>query len=226
MRVMDIEFKNDRDYFGGSRRREIKRSSTLYSKYSKPWWNTEQVELDKMKGYGIMIFKGQGSMKLTESAKPPETVEESVPKASLESAQPTTASLEKTAGFAANSNGATIAVILTGTAVPFPDSQSFSHDISINQDNTVFSVQSTGRYYISYSINLVEAQMLGARLMVNGEAVKASTIEPINAMNTFRAEVMLELTEESSISLEIFGILGVAILQSGVGATITLLKLD
>ncbi|HDR7796183.1 TPA: hypothetical protein QCY19_004921, partial [Bacillus luti] len=129
--------------------------------------------------------------------------------------------------FAANTTGATIAVILSGTSVSLPNSQTFSGGITVDGTNTVFTVPNTGRYFINYGVNLQAALLLSTRLLINGVGNTASTITPVLSVSQFNNTIIVPLTAGSTISLQFFGLLGAAILLSGsAGATLTIMQVS
>jgi len=114
---------------------------------------------------------------------------------------------------------------LGGTAVPLPNDQQLNN-ITVNGINTVFTVTQAGIYYISYNINLTEGLLVGARITVNGTPVEQFTINPLLTLSNFHADGILTLAAGDSITLQLFGLLGVATLQEGLGASLTIIRLD
>ncbi len=132
-----------------------------------------------------------------------------------------------TSAYAANTNGTVLTVILTGTLVPLPDSQLLSPDITVNAGNTVFTVQTAGRYLLSYDINTTAALASGTRLLINGVANTASTVAPLVSLSHFSNELLLNLSAGDTVSLEMFGIASVTTLLPGsAGASLTLIRLS
>ncbi len=87
-----------------------------------------------------------------------------------------------TAAFAANTAGASVAVALGGTAIPLPNAQVFSADITANTTSTLFGVSNAGRYRISYHVNATAGLLMGTRLVINGVNNTASTVAPALAV--------------------------------------------
>ncbi len=129
-------------------------------------------------------------------------------------------------GFAANTGGSIIAVVLGGTEIPLPNGQNLSNGIIANGANTVFTVSNAGRYRIAYYANTSAALLMGARLIINGAANLASSINPVLSQSHFAAEVIVTLPAGSTISLQFFGLLGAASLQLGNGASLTIQQLN
>lgn len=131
-----------------------------------------------------------------------------------------------TSSYAANTTGASIAVVLLGTLVPLPSDQNIGSGISVNGSNDTFTVSTAGRYYISYQLNLTAGLLLGSRLLINGVANVASTITPVLTVSTFNNDVILTLAANTTISLQLFGLLGTAtLINNAAGAALTIIHL-
>ena len=140
---------------------------------------------------------------------------------------PTGPNVTATSAFAANTQGSSILVALGGTLVPLPDSQLLSPDITVDGTNTVFTVNTTGRYQLSYDINITAALGSGTRLLINGAPNLASTVAPVISLSHFSNEILLDLTAGNTVSLQMFGIASAATLLPGsAGASLTLLRLS
>ncbi|WP_350338999.1 hypothetical protein [Paenibacillus sp. UMB4589-SE434] len=120
-----------------------------------------------------------------------------------------------------------MAVILGGTNIALPNAQSIGPGITVNGANTVFTVAVGGRYYITYQINLTAALLVSSRLLINGAANLASTITPVLSLSSFNNDIIVPLTANSTISLQLFGLLGAATLLGGsAGAALTIIQLS
>ncbi len=128
-------------------------------------------------------------------------------------------------GFAANTSGSVIAVLLGGTDVALPNAQNLGTGITVNGANSIFTVANAGRYRISYNINLTAGLLLSTRILVNGTEVTAMTNSPVLSLSNFRAEGIVTLTAGSTVQLQMFGLLGAATLSSGQGAALTIQQL-
>lgn len=137
--------------------------------------------------------------------------------------------LTSTSGFAANTNGILITVLVVGTNIALPSSQVLSPNIVANGSNTVFTVNTFGRYRISYQINTTAALLLGSRLMINGSANAASVINPVISLSKFAAAIEIDLAVGSTVSLQMFAPLlagAATLLGSGVGASLMIIRLS
>lgn len=131
-----------------------------------------------------------------------------------------------TSAFAANTSGSSITVILAGTLIALPDAQVTSPDITVNGANTVFTINTTGLYRISYIINTTAALLLGSRLIVNGSPNTASTIAVGLSTSNFRNEININLVAGATVSLQLFGLLGTAVLlSSSAGASLMIVRI-
>ncbi|MBA1335130.1 MAG: hypothetical protein HPY66_0752 [Firmicutes bacterium] len=68
--------------------------------------------------------------------------------------------------------------------------------------------------------------LLGSRLIINGSDNLASTINPVLTLSSYSAEIIVTLPANSTITLELFGLLGTAVLQAGAGASLTIIRLE
>ena len=62
-------------------------------------------------------------------------------------------SVTNTSAFVTNTSGAAVSVVTGGTLIPLPNGQLLSPDIKANADSTVFTVDTAGRYQITYNVN-------------------------------------------------------------------------
>ena len=134
-----------------------------------------------------------------------------------------------TAAFAANTQGSTILAALGGTAIPLPNAQVLSADITANAGNTVFTVATAGTYQISYHVNTTLSLLMGTRLVSNGVNNTASTIAPVVSTSHFQNQIKVTLPANSTITLQIYPpvVAGTAILVGGgAGASLTIIRLS
>jgi hypothetical protein len=99
-----------------------------------------------------------------------------------------------------------------------------SADITMNGANTQFTVNTAGRYRISYHINTTASLLLGSRLLINGSENFASRISPVLSISNFMSEIEIDLGVGATVSLQMFAplIAGTAILLTG-GAAASLM---
>jgi hypothetical protein len=139
----------------------------------------------------------------------------------------TTADVSAATGFAANTSGSVIAVLLGGTSVPLPDAQNLAAGITVNGANTVFTVANAGRYRLWYKVNLTASLLVSSRLMINGVANTATTFTPVLAASGLEAEAVVTLTAGATVSLQLFGLLGAAVLlNNSQGAALTIQRVE
>lgn len=140
---------------------------------------------------------------------------------------PTGVNVTATSSFAANTSGSVLAVVLAGVLVPLPDAQVLPADITVNGANTIFTVNTAGRYRLSYEVNTTASLASGTTLLINGIANTASTIAPLVSLSHFSNEVMLDLAAGTTVSLQMFGIVSAATLLPGsAGASLMITRLS
>lgn len=115
-------------------------------------------------------------------------------------------------GYAANTNGPAIPVVLNGTDIPFPNAQKLSGGFTMDGTNTVMTVANAGRYQISYKMNTTAALLISARVRVNGADLAGSLVNPLISVNNFASTVIADLPAGSTIQVQFFGLLGIAVL--------------
>lgn len=133
-----------------------------------------------------------------------------------------------TAGFAANTAGGLISVIVAGTNISFPSIQVLSPDITLTSGNTLFTVNTAGLYRISYHINTTAAVLLGARLVINGGNVQGSIVPPALSLSQYKGEIEASLSAGDTVRLQMYAPLlaGAATLLSGsIGASLMIIRL-
>lgn len=140
---------------------------------------------------------------------------------------PTGVNVTATSSFAANTSGSVLSVVLAGVLVPLPDAQVLPADITVNGANTIFTVNTAGRYRLSYEVNTTAALASGTTLLINGTANTASTIAPLVSLSHFSNEIMLDLAAGATVSLQMFGIVSAATLLPGsAGASLMITRLS
>lgn len=128
-----------------------------------------------------------------------------------------------TAGFAANTSEAVISTLLRTVLVPSPNRHVLSSDIVLNRFNTVFTANTPGRYRISCQMNVTLELLLRSRLLINGSAYTPSVISPMPSKASFHNEVIVDLASSSTVTLELYGLLGtVILLKNSIGASFQL----
>ena len=138
-----------------------------------------------------------------------------------------------TAAYLTSTSGQTVSVLKDGAAISMTDIVRNSPDISISNGKDI-TVNTPGRYLISYNVNTSLPSNAGTRLMINGMANPASVIAPSIAVpptsvlkSHFSAEIIVDLTAKSTVSLQMFGVLANIILMpdSG-GANLSIVRLS
>ncbi|WP_454499858.1 BclA C-terminal domain-containing protein [Brevibacillus parabrevis] len=98
--------------------------------------------------------------------------------------------------------------------------------VTVNGANTTFTVPSAGNYLLSYSINTTAALLVSTRLVINGSPFTPSIVAPTLSLSSFHNTIIAPLGANSTITLQLFGLLGTATLLTGAGATLTIVRLN
>ena len=120
-------------------------------------------------------------------------------------------------GYAANTVGSVLAIVLTGVDVPLPSAQNLG-SITVNGANTVFTVPTAGRYRIAYRVNATATVGLGAAsaIVVNGATRPAQLrFAPLLSVSSYQAEGIITLAAGDNIRLELSGIIALTTLLTG-----------
>lgn len=134
-----------------------------------------------------------------------------------------------TAGFAANTEGSLITVFVAGTDISFPNIQLLSSDITLTSDDTLFTVNTSGVYRISYHVNTTAAVLLGTRLVINNGNMPQATIPPAIALSQFYNEIEVSLEAGAKIRLQMYAplLVGAAtLLGNSLGASMMIIRLS
>ena len=126
---------------------------------------------------------------------------------------------------AVNATGDTITVVLGGTVIPLPDYQELD-GFTTNATNAVFTVPFSGTYMISYRVSTTAALLMSSRVLRNGNELGGSTFSPAVSVSTFTATTFAALDAGDRIQLQLFGLIGAAVLQLGTGANLTIIRLS
>ncbi|WP_330379793.1 BclA C-terminal domain-containing protein [Anaeromassilibacillus senegalensis] len=125
---------------------------------------------------------------------------------------------------ALNTNGATIAVVLGGTPVPLPNDQVLD-SFTVNAANDTFTVPVTGTYLITYDVKTTASLLLSSRVLLNGTPLAGTIFAPAVSVSNLSATRIAPLAAGDTLQLQLFGLLGAAVLQGGNGANLTVVRL-
>ena len=126
-------------------------------------------------------------------------------------------------GFAANNTGDSFAInLLTPTIIPLPDEHNLSPDITVNGASTVFTVNETGLYRISYYVNVVTADSFASQILINGSEYIPSIVDIGGNINSTSTEVFVSLAAGDTISLALLGEPTTLDLSTGSGAVLVI----
>ena len=75
------------------------------------------------------------------------------------------------------------------------------------------------------SFNITLALLLSSRVTLNGSTLAGSVFSPIASVTGFTATTITTLDAGDELSLQLFGVIGTAVLQGGAGATLTVIRL-
>ena len=120
-------------------------------------------------------------------------------------------------------------MLVSGTPISMTDTQQKSTDIKASNDGTTITVDTAGRYLISYNVNTSAPVLtgVGTRLMINGAANDASVLIAALPQTHFSNEILVNLKAGSTVSLQMFGIAtATTLLPGSAGATLSIIRLS
>ena len=137
------------------------------------------------------------------------------------------------AAFAANTRGSTIERSPQGKSIGLSEEQVRSPDILTNNDGTVFTLTKGGVYEISYHVNLLAPQRVGARLEINGGFPEGGAVAPTVPTAQFAHTLTANLPAGATVSLQLYSLPGqppstdsVKLITEGVGASLMIIRLS
>ena len=125
---------------------------------------------------------------------------------------------------ALNTAASTIAVVLGGTNVPLA-TQPYMDGFTANAANDTFTALTAGTYLITYDINTTDALTMSSRILLNGAPIANSIYAPVIASTSFYATFIQTLAAGDTLTMQLFGLLGAAVLQTGNGASLNVIRL-
>ena len=125
----------------------------------------------------------------------------------------------------ANTAGGMSTVLAAGVNVSFNEGI-LPAGINIDGSNEVLTVADGGVYRISYNVNTTVAETLGVQVPVNNIPVAASQLLPGLPTSSYRNDFIVELDDNSTISLALYSLDGVVTLITGAGANMTVMQLS
>ena len=141
-----------------------------------------------------------------------------------------------TAVFAANTQGPAINVpAYSGVAIPLPDAQVMSADITANPENTVFQVNKKGVYLLSYRVNLTKPAQVGTKLLINNMARTTSLVIPAAPTASFENQHVHLMNAGETLQLQLCAAplpglspkaQTVTLAGSGTGASLSIILLE
>lgn len=109
--------------------------------------------------------------------------------------------------------------------MPLPDNQILD-SFTVNGANVTFTVPETGTYMISYQAATTAALLISTQILLNGSPLNGSTVTPSLPTTLFTASLFANLTAGDTLQLEMFGLLVTAVLRSGNGAFLEVIRLS
>ncbi|WGT41741.1 hypothetical protein QH639_15880 [Lysinibacillus sp. 1 U-2021] len=115
---------------------------------------------------------------------------------------------------ASNTSGSLIAVVLSGTNIPLPNAQQLNN-VTVNGANDIFTVQESGTYELEYHVYITTPSMVSSRILLNGIQLPDSALNPATGTDSLTKKATVNLNAGDTLSLQLYGLIGVVTLFSG-----------
>ncbi|MBM7648418.1 hypothetical protein JOC78_001360 [Bacillus ectoiniformans] len=116
-------------------------------------------------------------------------------------------------------------VTLGGSNVPLPDNKQLN-SVTVNPANDVFTVQQSGTYDLEYKVYLTTELFVSSKILLNGSLLPNSEFNPAAVpANYLTKKVTVNLAAGDSISLQLYGLLGVVTLVGNDVSKATMLSI-
>ena len=129
---------------------------------------------------------------------------------------------------AGNKQGSTLNLSANGERIPLAAPRVMGDGFTTPGNDQFFNVGSAGTYLISYTVRTVDAVATGACVSNSSSntqgCIPALTQFSTTAQDQFQGQAIVELTASTQLNLRLIGT-GTAILQGGVGASLTVVRL-
>lgn len=136
---------------------------------------------------------------------------------------PTDATTVAFSGF--NGSGSTISVVAGGTAIPLT-TQSFNSGFTLSSDGTTLTCNTSGNYRIDYRIRTSATVLMSSGVTRNGTQISSLVCSPGVTGTQYNGTSIIGLTAGDVLTLTFYGTAGTATLASGVGASLTLVRIS
>ena len=125
---------------------------------------------------------------------------------------------------AMNTSCTELTVTPCGSNIPLADEQ-LIRNFYVKDNDTTFVFEEAGIYYVNYEIKAISLLLMSSRLIINGSELMSSVDSPDINKSIFSGSLIDCFNAGDNISLQLFGILGVIALQSGVGASLNIIRI-
>lgn len=125
-----------------------------------------------------------------------------------------------------NQTGATIVVILGGTPIPLPVTN-YNSGYTVAGGGASVTINTAGSYFITYEIGLTAAIAVQAAVFSGGSALASTVTNPgLLTVTTLTKTSIVNLGAGAVLTLQLFGLAATAVLQSGAGASLTIIRIQ
>ena len=126
--------------------------------------------------------------------------------------------------FSAYAKNISIAVVLGGTSIPFSN-VNYSEGFTFTPNTTSITVKNTGTYLIDYKIRTTVSLVMSSTVTRNAVKLDRLTYSPGITGSTYSGTAIISLNSNDILELQLFGLVGTAVLADGVGAVLNIIRL-
>nr|WP_223869375.1 hypothetical protein [Paenibacillus sabuli] len=110
--------------------------------------------------------------------------------------------------------------------VPFPNAQNLSADITVNGASTLFTINTTGRYLITYVLYPTLSLLTTFQLRLNGTGVNGTQVSAAVGIGIVQNQVIINVTAGNTISVTATAALAgsVTLAAGSTAATISMVR--
>ncbi|HAU35493.1 MAG TPA: hypothetical protein DCW76_14645 [Lysinibacillus sp.] len=105
-------------------------------------------------------------------------------------------------------------MILSGTDIPLPNDQQLNN-VNVNGGSNTFTVQQSGTYELEYHVYLTTPLLVSSRIQLNGTQIPNSVVNPVVSTDYLTKKATVNLSAGDTLSLQLYNLLGAAILVPG-----------
>lgn len=126
--------------------------------------------------------------------------------------------------FSAYSGGETVLVVLGGTEIDL-ETVTYNNGFGFTAGGEDITVLNAGTYKLDYRIITTASLLMSSTITRNGTSIPAMTCSPGISGSIYSGSGIVTLNAGDVLSLTFYGLVGTAVLASGAGAIVNIVRL-